>query len=587
MKKILTLNDLMSFCKSNQLQSFSSKNTGYQLCVHALADFELDDKNSSTDESMFFGKIRAFHIGKNNNGSYISKDSAEKAMPTMKYRPVLAYINDYSEDENEEDYDFASHEIEIDEQGNLVYIEKQVGCFTSDAPWFEYNKDYDKTYIMAYVAIPRYYTKAADIIEKKNGTKVSVELLINEMSWDVDQGALSLDDFEVQGVTLLGRSIDANDYGTQIEEGMEGARLDLEDFKEDNNSVIRFSNDENSKLIETLDRLNETLSNISIYNYSRKEENLMDTKNLNAVVEDDQTVENVVETVHMEQENDNITDTIINEQDITQADDIDNVQFEQNDEQTTTEPIISEFVEDNSNGESDDESFNEDPSEGTPDDTFANNDVSQENTEIKKVTFELSHDDIRSALYDLIFATYPDEALIVTAVYDNYFIMEDWYSVNKYYKQEYVNDGSSITLNGDRVDVYVEYLTASEKDALDLMRNTYEAMQNDLNNYKAKEALQEKYSRVVNNSDYDLIKNTDEFKALVADANNYSIEDFCVKADLLLAKFAKSNVGTFAKKETNNTSGIRFMSFYSEEKVSKKSKPYGGIFDDYFNKKSN
>lgn len=591
MKKILTLNDLMSFCKSNKLQRFSSKDTGYQLCVHTSADFELDDENDVSSDSMFFGKLRSFHIGKNRNGSFVPKESAEKAMATMKYKPVLAHIQNFGSDE-EEDYDFTSHEIEIDKKGNLVYIEKQVGSITSDQPWFWYDEKNDKTYIMAYAAIPRYYTRAADIIEAKGGTKVSVELLIDEMSWNGDEGALSLDDFEVQGVTLLGRSIDSSNYGTPVEEGMEGARLDLEDFKEDNNSVVRFSNEENAKLIETLDKLNETLSNISIYNYSRKEENLMDVnKELNAVADENQTVENVPETVTMEENSsENVAEENVAEEEtqrVAEADNAEAEQFEQNENQTTTEsePVVSEFVEDNSNGESDDASSNEDPS--TPDETFANNEnATTEDNGTRKFTFELSHDDIRLALYDLIYATYPEEYLFINTVYNNYFIMEDW-DTCKYYKQEYTNDGTNIALNGDRVEVFAEFLTASERDALDLMRNTYESMQTELNSYKAKEVLQEKHARVIDNSDYDVIKDTDEFKALVADVDNYSVEDFCIKADLLLAKFAKGNVNTFAKKESN-TNETRFFGFYSENKTktSEKNKPYGGIFEDFFNNKN-
>ena len=39
------------------------------------------------------------------------------------------------------------------------YIERQVGSFTADDPWLEYDKEMDKTYVMAYAVIPEEYTE--------------------------------------------------------------------------------------------------------------------------------------------------------------------------------------------------------------------------------------------------------------------------------------------------------------------------------------------------------------------------------------------------------------------------------------------
>jgi hypothetical protein len=38
-------------------------------------------------------KIRVFHIDANRNGSFVSKKAAKDAMPTIKNRPVMAYIH--------------------------------------------------------------------------------------------------------------------------------------------------------------------------------------------------------------------------------------------------------------------------------------------------------------------------------------------------------------------------------------------------------------------------------------------------------------------------------------------------------------
>jgi hypothetical protein len=115
----------------------------------------------------------------------------------------------------------------VDDDGELQYEEFQIGCFTADESRVEYDKKKDRYYLYAFCAIPREYTDAAEIIERKGGTKVSAELAINEMSYDSKEKELVLEDVEVVGVTCLGTDPET---GEAVEEGMEGARLDIADF---------------------------------------------------------------------------------------------------------------------------------------------------------------------------------------------------------------------------------------------------------------------------------------------------------------------------------------------------------------------
>lgn len=152
----------------------------------------------------------------------------------------------------------------------FVYTEKQIGTFTADEPYLEYDKDMDKTYVIATAAIPEDYTMAADIIRRKNGTKVSCELCINSMSYNAKEKYLELEDFYFSGVTCLGSEKD----GTEIGEGMLGSRLDIQDFSTENNSICaKYEQLNEDKLIETLEKLNTTLSNFNINNADGKEDN--------------------------------------------------------------------------------------------------------------------------------------------------------------------------------------------------------------------------------------------------------------------------------------------------------------------------
>ena len=199
-KKILTLDDLYSFFeKKKRNVTFSSEESGYKIGVLVPAQFEEDAESDS--DTMLYATIRAFHIGRNRNGSAVTQEAAEKSLSGIKYKPILASIV-MNEESGEED--FHSHDMEIDDEGNVTYIEKQVGCFTAKDPYIQFDEDHQKSYVYAQCAIPREYTHAADIIERKGGTKVSVELLVNACSYNAKEKYLELTDIEVAGCCLLG-----------------------------------------------------------------------------------------------------------------------------------------------------------------------------------------------------------------------------------------------------------------------------------------------------------------------------------------------------------------------------------------------
>ena len=246
-KKILTLDDLVQFCETQKLYSFNAKEYGQQLCVTVPAKFEKYEQS----EQMLYCDIALMHTGRNRNRSSLTEKAAKGCLKTLPYKPVLANFADF-----DGELDFTSHDFYIDEDGEYVYIEKQVGCFTSDRATLDEEPDEDgRKYIHARVAIPRDYTKAADIIERKNGTKVSAELIVNEMSYSSEDKLLLLESVEVSGVTLLGRDPES---GEVVSEGMENARLDIADFSTERNST--FSHKE---LIESLDKLTEQLANFN------------------------------------------------------------------------------------------------------------------------------------------------------------------------------------------------------------------------------------------------------------------------------------------------------------------------------------
>lgn len=542
-KKLLTLEDLAKFCKEQNFFKFSSKDSGYQLSVQVPANFEVENTEYQ-DNTLLFGKVKVFHIGPNRNGSSVTKSAAEKALNTIAYKPLLANFCEVDGIK-----DFTSHDMELNDDGSVTYIEQQIGCFTADAPVIQYDETTEKEFVFAKVAIPREYTDACDIIERKNGTKVSVELLVNEMNYSAKDDILELTDIIVQGCTCLGTNPETGD---SVEEGMQGARLDIVDFSVNNNSIVDKSNNElDSKMLEILEKLNDTISNFNIQNFNQeggenamnKFEELLDLYGL--------TSEEV------EFEIDGLSDEDLEAKFVEVYGD------------------AEEFKKKRKCSDEDDEESN--------DEDFAGCGKKKKrcavNTENSTVEFELSHDDIRMALYGLLESTWDENSYAwVCEVYDSYFIYQkETYSEEgydyKYYKQSYSRADDNIALSGDPVEVFSTFVTESEKTALDMIRSQYEELKAFKDQYDAAQTKAQK-DEILESAEYAEIKDSEEFKALVADAEKYSVDELKVKADLIFAAAMKKKFNFEAKPEKKSV-GINFNA-----EPDKKKQAYSGLFDD-------
>lgn len=449
------------------------------------------------------------------------------ASKTLAYKPVLANFMEYTDEQSGETLkDFTSHDMELDDDNNIVYIEKQVGCFTSDDAFLEVEEETGHNFLYGYCAIPRDYTAAASIIERKGGTKISVELGINEMQYNASLNVLELTDVTITGATLLGKnSVTLNN----VEEGMKNARVDLLDFSEENNSLFSsISEDEHSKLIETLDNLNKTLSSLNInsktnptvekfekggnteINMTKFEELL---KKYNKTVEDitfeyeglsDEDLEKVFSTTFGESEP--TPDTVLTESDKSDDDTDDDT-----DDSTTDEP----------------------------DDTDNADDDKDKDTYSK--IFELSHEDVRSALYQLLAPIEEtlNEYYWIMSVYDDYFIYES--CCGNYYKQAYTKENDAIAFDGERQEVFAEFVTADEKAELEDMRANYSSISEKLTRYEEAEEIADKMT-VFEDQAYSKYLETDEFKKLmdVENVKKFTKDELVEKADAALGKVVKT-----------------------------------------------
>lgn len=561
--KILTLDNLYQFfVEQNKTVNFSSKDAGKPIVVTTNGFFEA---NETDMPEMLKLELKVCHTDTNRNGSHISTENMEKAMPTLKYRPILAYIHELEDGTK----DFYAHNVEFveneDGETEIIYTEKQVGCFTADEPWLKYDKENDKTYVHAYAVIPEGYTEAADIIRRKGGTKVSCELIINELSYNAKEKYLDLTDFIFGGCTLLG----CDENGNEIGEGMLGARADISDFchKE---PVYTFQD----KMIELLDKLNTTLSNFN--KNSEEKGGVKMNKFEELLAKYGKTTEDI--TFETEGLSDEELEAKFKET------------FEDGDSESDDEPIATEEEacgkkKKKCSEEGDDDDFDEDDEPVATEEEACGKKKKKcsidENGNMS-VSFEISHEDIRGALFNLldIYEEEDNEWYWITNVYDDYFIFENW-DGNKLYKQSYSVDGDNVALSGDRQEVFKMILTESEKLAIDKMREDYSALEvkyNELktfkDNYEAAE-LKAKKDAIFARSEYSVLADDEAFKTLVADAEKFSVEEVEAKAKAIFADYV-IKTGEFSAKY-DGEKRPKVLGFNFNKKEDKKS-PYGNLF---------
>ena len=561
-KKILTVDDLVKFCQEQKFARFNSQDTGYQLAVKVPTTFEVEGSDDN-HRDMTKLKIKILHTGINRNNSKVSKEAAEKAMKTIPDRPVLAAIHQLSNG----DYDFAGHEIEIvhddkTDKDEVRYIESQVGSFSSEPAFWEHDDELDKDFVCAYAYISNEYTKTAEIINRKGYTKNSCELFIDEMAYDSKEHCLDLIDFYVSGSTLLGTSMDGNEK--EIGEGMQGSRADIADFSAENNSV-KFSKDD--KLIELLDKLNVTLSNFNNNTNGKEEARVEMNENFDEVTE----TEKVTETEETTEEEVTVTE---NESEET---------VDETSEDETVDKENSEETTDESDEETEDEesTVKEDNAcggggSGATKKKKKNNSIEcsyEVDGETKK--FAVSLQEKIYSIQDLVNATYAeaDNTYYGVTVYEDYVVMCDYWS-GRYYKQSYTSENDNYSLTGDRVEVYAEFVTADEQKELDAMRSNYAALK-EFKETAEKNELHAKREEILNSEKYEAVSDTEAFKELVKNMDNYSLEELDKEAKIIFAD--NFNMETFAahaeKAQKNST-----VKVFANVNKSKKDNRYGNLF---------
>ena len=518
-KRLLTLDDLYDFySKKKKSMTFSAEKNGEPLVFQVGGNLTFEENDDPTLAGLCPVRLQACHTETNLNRSTISYETMEnKLLPTFKNRPILGFIHDV--DGKPQFYTHNAHE----EDGEIVYDEIAVGNVpeTNNAE-LVYDEENDRYNVFIDGYVYDEYTKASEIIQREGECPCSVEISVKQMTWDNKDKTLHIEDGYFSGITILGY----DEQGNKVMPGMAGSNVRLKDFSQSNNSVVNdLSETEQSKLIETLEALNKTLSSLNIDTNTHEDFEKGGSTEKNMKFEELLSKYNkAVEDITFEY--DSLTDEELE------------AKFEE--EFGTDEP---EADPEDPEGSSEPEGDPEEPEE--PENPEADPEP-EDGTESFSKVFSLSHEDLRSSLYRLLepIEMAENDCYWIVSTYDDHFIYESY--MGNYFKQKFTITDDVVAFDGDRESVFAEFVTETELAELNSMRANYSSIQEKLAKYEEAEDIADKMT-VFEDEAYGEYLETDEFKALMKKdvLTKFSKEELIEKADAALGKLVKTHK-TFA-----------------------------------------
>lgn len=510
-KRLMSLDDLYSYY-ANQSESvhFDANNDNSVIVVQVPGKVSFDDED--TRLGLLPVTLQACHIGKNLNGSSISEDAMNTALPSFSNRPILGYIHEVDGQD-----EFETHNSHLDDDGNVVYDEIPVGVIPESCnARIEHDDDQDKDYVVVDGYIYEEYTKAAEILQREKKCSVSIEINILEFSYDAKEKALNIDKFIFSGVTILGK----RDDGTKVNPGMAGANITMSDFSAENNSML--NDDVLSKIVERLDKFEEKLASLNIKYSGEGGKKLVDKfnellKKYNKTAEDvtfdyEGLSDEELEAKFAEAFEDQPDDPVDPAEPTDPADPVEPTE--------TTEPV-----------------------EAT---AYA---IKMSDGSMKE--FSLSMDDIQRAIFNLVNETYgSDDAWYSVTVYpdESKVIMDDWYTRSNY-RQAYERNDSNFSLVGERVPVHQIWVTDEEDNDIKNLKSNYSEIEKELSTYKKNEDTAKK-QELLNSNEFASIANSEDVQKIVEDTesfNEMTSAEFEQKLNEILLTYAKEGKLNFAE----------------------------------------
>lgn len=525
-----SLEDLYYYLEStNKDLQYRAENDNDRIIVYQPAKFQKVRTDyfavSKDTEGLMPVTLQACHTELNVNRSFIAEDVMTAALPSFSNRPILGYIHEVNGE-----YHFYGHNMHLDGNGEIVYDEVAIGTIPESCnARLEYDEEKGKTYVVVDGYIYEEYTKAAEIMQREKECSVSVELSIRQLSYNAADKYMNIEDFYFSGVTILGK----NEKGEDIKPGMTGSNVKIGDFDQHPVNTPTKEPTFAEQFRELFQKcMTEAMKDINPLNSTKGGNNQMFEELL---IKYNKTVDDITF------EYEGMSDTELEEAFAKAFDESVTVEY----------PVL------------------EPGNDPQPDDN--DEPVQDPEPEVFQKIFQISHDDIRYALYNLLsdFENSDNEWYWINAVYDDHFVYEGW-SNNKVWGQKYTVENDNVSFDGERYELFKELLTASEKAELDSMRANYSSIQSQLSEYQKKEETTKK-KELMASSDYQIISNSEDFillsKSVNEETDNMTFTALKEKCDEMLLNYAKSGKFSFAvNSEHSKNTSVRFPEVQEKSK---------------------
>ena len=564
-KKIFTLAELNEYVKTGRSFQYSAKDENEEIGVSLQCKMVFaSDNDDENTEGLAPVVLKSCHTGTNINGTNIPDKNMKKALPSFANRPILAYIHEVNGQP-----EFFGHNMTEDEDGEITYLEQPVGIIPESCnAKLEYDEENQKTYVVVNGYLYADYSKAVEILEREGECACSVELSVRELSYNAKEKVLVFDDFYFSGVTILGK----DENGNEVKPGMVGSNIQLAQFEHAPN------------LIETLEKLNETLSRFNINDNQTGKEETTVTLFERLLEQYGKTVEDI--TFEYEGLSDEELEAkfaeVFGEVDNENPSDEGQVDEQQPEEQPKPEGEEPEAGEPEGDAGTEPTEFEETPvEEPAPESEPVEGNKSVEfsinyNGQIK--TFSLSLNQKLEAMYNLINATYGelDNDFYDVVVYEDTKTVEMFgYFTGKAYRQTYKLRSDEFSLVGDRVEIFCKWMTEDELNQFENMKANYAALEQYKNDKEAEISHNEKMALLV---DYSSIADTEEYKELASNIDAYSNDEVIEKANAIVGKYALKGFNFSAK--TDPTPERHFFGFGNNKSDNTVEAPaYANFFD--------
>ena len=494
------------------------------------------------DSRFVKAKIWILHTGRNYNGSVFSKEVVDKARPTLANTPIMCF---YEKNKNNED-DFSDHRYVL-ENGDFVCKEVPIGVITETNAKNSYwekrlcDDGIEREFLVSECILWTKWNRALDIFEKQNVKGQSMELA-DDYEGHFEKDGFHFDEFKFNGCTVL---------GDDVLPAMENSHI-----------TTNFSQEENSNIAKEIEN---KLNEFNKYFSKKEDEPVKDNKEF-------ENQEKKVELENSEKDNEEIVKP-----------EVDNETEKQEDNEKDT-------VEDE-----------------TENDKKDNEEVETKEACGKKkkysLNFELSHEDIRSQIYDKLC----DLEIIEGSCYgivktkDDYFIYVD-FDTNEFYKQSYSKTDDTVEFVGEREQIFELFVDKETKDKIESV--SYSKLEEELESSKQEVAgLNSKISEYSKqNKELSKFKaerleqdRKDEINSVISEfsnVNSLDLESYKLKAynkefkdceelrNAIYSAIGRQNFSRIKSEEIMNSNEKPAYKMHIEEKTNC---PYEGL-EKYFNK---